>query len=218
MRGRADLRPERGTWADAGLRLHGDGLGAELTGFVHHAVDRIVYVQNAQRDLVPINLGESWIGGVELGGHAVGPWLDGRASLSLSPSAVVSEVPGLHGRRLPRVPLVGGFAEVGLRWRDQARISYDLSYDGGNAWDEAGLFVAPPRMLHGAALRLRPRPGWPAIGITVRNLTDRIVLPMARDPRRPESGEVIRPLTDFAGYPLPGRTALLTVSWSPESS
>ncbi|TVQ90268.1 MAG: TonB-dependent receptor [Deltaproteobacteria bacterium] len=218
MRGRSDLRPERGTWADAGLRLHGEGQGAELGLFIHHALDRIVYVQNAQRDLVPINLGESVVGGVELGGDVQRSWFDARASLNLSPSFVVSEVSGLHGRRLPRIPPVGGFVEVALRHKRIARVSYDLAYDGGNAWDEAGLFVAPPRALHGASVRLQPRSGLPAIGITVRNLTDTLVAPMSRDPRNPASGDVLRPLTDFAGYPLPGRTALITLTWSPSSS
>lgn len=218
VRGRADLRPERGTWADAGLRWHGDVVRAELGGFAHYAVDRIVFVQNSQRELVPINLGQSWVGGIEAGADLAVEPLDVRGALTVSPSFVLSDVVGLHGKRLPRIPLVGGTAEVGLSAPGWGRISYDLAYASQNAWDEANLFVAPPRLLHGLAVRVTPDPRLPTVGLSVRNVGNTLVQAMDRDPLNPRAGRVLRPITDFAGYPLPGRTALLTLTWTPRPS
>ena len=47
----------------------------------------------------------------------------------------------------------------------------------------------------------------------VLNLTNRISERVPLDPLRPEGERVEQPVTDFAGYPLPGRTFLLTMRW-----
>ena len=46
------------------------------------------------------------------------------------------------------------------------------------------------------------------------NLTDRIVEVVPRNPLDPsDDARVIQPTTDFVGYPLPGRTVLVTLRW-----
>ena len=47
------------------------------------------------------------------------------------------------------------------------------------------------------------------------NLSDRIVEVIPRDPLHPDGAQVVSPLTDLVGYPLPGRTWTLTLRWSP---
>ncbi len=215
VQGRPDLRPERGTWADAGIRLGGRGLRAEAGVFHHDAVDRIVFVQNGQRTLVPINVGRSRATGVELAADGVVGPIDARLAGTFTDTAVRSDVPGLDGAALPRIPRWAGTADVGVSWRDRARLGLSLDAAAGNPWDEANLTRAAPRLLAGLLLRVHPAPGWPALIVEVRNLADTLALPMPRDPRYPEGPRVLRALTDFAAYPLPGRTALLTLRWTP---
>ena len=47
------------------------------------------------------------------------------------------------------------------------------------------------------------------------NLLDVRSLPVRRDPLNPDDPGIIqKAMTDFGGYPLPGRTILLGLSWS----
>jgi outer membrane receptor protein involved in Fe transport len=48
--------------------------------------------------------------------------------------------------------------------------------------------------------------------IGVRNLGDNRVATVLIDPLRPEAGELDTPLTDVAGWPLPGRTFFATLT------
>jgi hypothetical protein len=127
-------------------------------------------------------------------------------------------VPALDGKRLPRVPVASAIADLGLRWNERGRLAWQVDAVAGNAWDEANRTVAAPRILHGVALRLQRGPGWPAVTFEVRNLLDTRAQAMPLEPARPDGARVLRPITDFAGYPLPGRTALVTVRWTPDEA
>jgi hypothetical protein len=51
--------------------------------------------------------------------------------------------------------------------------------------------------------------------IDVLNLTDRFVQVVPRDSLNPDDDAVVvDPITDFVGYPLPGRTVLATLRWT----
>lgn len=221
--GRTDLRPERGTWADVGLRGTTDARNRvtwELGAFTHHAVDRIVFVQNGQRTLVPVNIGRSTVSGVELGVDVdVLGWLDARLAGTLNQSMVRNDdVPGLDRKALPRVPVGSLNADIGVRLGDRVRLAWQHDLVGSNAWDEANRTIAAPRQLASVAVRAQPSPDWPSVSFEIRNLLNTLVQPMPLEPSRPSRDRVLRPITDFAGYPLPGRTVLVTLRWTLDES
>ncbi|HNC98340.1 MAG TPA: hypothetical protein PKW90_19565, partial [Myxococcota bacterium] len=54
--------------------------------------------------------------------------------------------------------------------------------------------------------------------VEVLNLLDVRGMAVPRDPLNPRSSaEVVKPLTDFAGFPLPGRTILVGLRWTGRS-
>lgn len=211
--GRADLRPERSVWADVGARYLRSAWSAEVAAFASDAVDRILFVQNGARALVPINAEPSSVVGVEGGLTGGTRHLDARLSATWTETWMRA---GPHaGRRLPRIPRLAGHLDLGARPVHQVRLGLTADALGGNAWDQANLTIAPPRLLVGADLRVDPGGPWPAVDVGVRNLADRIVARTPQDPRYPDGPRVERPLTDFAGYPLPGRTWVVGLTWSP---
>ena len=62
---------------------------------------------------------------------------------------------------------------------------------------------------------MAPAPAW-TVAVDALNLTNHITEVVPRDALHPDDGEmVVSAITDFSAYPLPGRTLLLTVRWSP---
>jgi outer membrane receptor protein involved in Fe transport len=215
--GNPDLRPERGWQADGGVITRAAGevssLAVELGAFTGRATDRIVYVQNAQRTLVPLNVGASTVRGVELSVvAATGDWVE----VDLAAAGTVTEnlgpAPLVVGRELPRIPKWSAHNRTAVM-QGPIRLSHTLRFVDGFAWDAANWYRAPPRTAHDVFARLSV-PSWPALELGVANLTNRIVEAVPRDPLHPESSEpVVRAITDLAGYPLPGRAVFFTLTW-----
>jgi hypothetical protein len=92
----------------------------------------------------------------------------------------------------------------------------DLSYVSGIYFDEANQAAAPPRTLLGAALSVRP-PFARSLALTVlgSNLLDQreaVVTVRAGAARY----DVPQAIADFAGYPLPGRSLFVALTFSTE--
>jgi len=216
--GNSELVPETGWAWDAGVRLESPAdprafVALEASYFGRRLTDAIVYVQNAQRTQIPINFGDARIHGVEAAGQLrlAGvveldtslTWIDAR---NLDPREAYA------GNQLPRVPEWEAWAELSGRWRDHLRAGINLSHTAGNYWDATNWYRAAPRTLLGLSVRVQPGPRWPTLELEIRNLTDRRLQTVPRDPLNPDDGAmVVQPITDFAGYPLPGRTVLVTV-------
>ncbi|MBN2798173.1 MAG: TonB-dependent receptor [Deltaproteobacteria bacterium] len=217
--GNPDLLPERAQTADVGLRVEfrraplGEGAW-ELTGFLNHTQDLIVYIQNAQRTSIPVNFGLTRVRGVE-SGLTLSLWdrLDSRTALTLTDSTNLSPDPGVYGKRLPRLPGMELWQSTSLAWGKQGRIGHTWSLTRGNYWDATNWYLSAPRSLHGAFVRATPAPGWPSVELSVLNLANHIVEVIDRDPLQPAMGSRVAAITDFAGYPLPGRTAMITLRW-----
>ncbi|MFK7929888.1 MAG: TonB-dependent receptor plug domain-containing protein [Myxococcota bacterium] len=212
VQGRPDLLPERSWWADVGVRWLGEPASVELNLFINDAFDRIVFVENGSRTLIPINVGHSRSQGVEFAVDATPTsWSDLRVSTTLTDARdLVSWRP-----RLARIPLFSSHIDGGVNIGEIARASYSVDVVAGTPWDSAGLFIGPTRVLHSAAVRVRPPAPWPEVSLDVRNLSDRFAQFMPADPAFPDGDQALRPLNDFAGYPLPGRTFMLNVRWTP---
>lgn len=218
MAGNTTLKPERGWQWDVGGRLVHSGRhlsgSLDLSHYWSASEDLITWMQNAQRVLIPVNVGEAWVQGLELavsldlGGH-----LDSQSNLTRTLSRNLVPIPAVSNNQLPRVPTWELGQATSLHWEERARIGHTWSFTDGNYWDATNWFRSAPRSIHGAFLRLQPSAAWPSMELAGLNLLDRFVEVVPRDPLRPSGARAVQPITDFAGYPLPGRTLLFTLRW-----
>jgi hypothetical protein len=212
VRGNEQLRPEDGWTVELGLAARRPGLGwFDLRGFWSEADDLIVWVQNAQRSLVPVNVGRARTAGVELtAGVTVGPATFG-AQISAQDARNRSTDPTYRGKRLPAVPAVSADARAEVRVVRQLVVGAAGEVVDGLFQDATNRYRVPVRATADA---------WVTTAVTrrldltigVRNLGDNRVATVLIDPLRPEAGELDTPLTDVAGWPLPGRTFFATLT------
>ncbi|MCB9765375.1 MAG: TonB-dependent receptor [Alphaproteobacteria bacterium] len=222
--GNTDLRPERGLQADAGVRVMlpepWPVAGAVEAGVYWSRVDDlIVMVQNAQRTMVPMNLDAARVRGVELALSldAFG-WVSSQSNLTFNQSEIRTDNAAWDGNQLPRLPRWEAAQRTAVVWGDRLRVGHTWSYTDGNYWDRTNWYRAAPRSIHGVFVRVRPLPRGPDVELDLLNLTDRTVEVVPRNPLDPsDDARVVQPITDFVGYPLPGRTVLLTLRWALET-
>lgn len=217
--GNTDLEPERGVQWDVGVRGEAPrdwkvGGSIELGTFQNRVDDLIVMVQNAQRTSVPINLDEGFIGGIEAAATVRTPFVESQTNLTRTTSVNLSSEPQFANNQLPRVPAWEAFQRTTLLWRDHLRVGHAWSFTDGNYWDRTNYYRAAPRSFHNLFARVSPPSPWPAVELDVLNVTDRIVEVVPENPLDPhDTDRVVQPTTDFVGYPLPGRTFLVTLRW-----
>jgi len=235
VQGNAELRPEKALSADVGARLSWPGPGqkpgpvqvaADLTAFWGRTTDLIVLVQNAQRTSIPVNFGLTWVQGVE-GALTVqaGELLDSQTSFTWTLSRNLTPDPSVADNQLPRIPALELWQATGLHWGEKIRLGHTFSFTDGNYWDATNFYRSAPRPIHGAFLRIQPdapgrgqagRARWPSLELSILNLADRIVQIVPRNPLDPaDPARIVQSITDYAGYPLPGRTWMLTLRWVP---
>lgn len=223
--GNPELLPERAVVADLGLRaLLPEGAwargSAELGVFSTHTRDLIAYVQTGQQVLVPVNLGQTRAAGVEGAlDLALGAHLESGTAVCWTHSENLSSNPQYAGKQLPRVPEWELSQTTALVWEGRlpGRLGHSFTYLDDNYWDAANVHRAAPRALHDAHLRVAV-PGRPiSVELAVQNLLDRQVEVVARNPQNPsDTSRAVQAITDLDGYPLPGRTFLLSVKLTPE--
>jgi iron complex outermembrane receptor protein len=214
--GNPDLRPEDAWQFDLGARAGDGSVHADVGGWWREVVDLIVFVQDAAQVAHPVNLGRARVRGLDLGVSASssGVAVDGAATLL--DTANRSEDPAYAGNALPRLPAFELACSASAR-RGFAQVGYTGSFTAGNWLDAANVNLAPPRTLHGLFARAALGGGWSLTG-DVRNVANSISAPGPRDPLVDDGEIAVRAITDFTGYPLPGRTFLLGVAWSSPGS
>ena len=220
MIGNPALRPETGWAWDVGAagRVHDapwGGLSGEVAHFWRASSDLIVWSQNSQRTMVPVNVGEAWVQGFELAGALS---LLGRVELDASLTRTISRNlvsrAAVANNQLPRIPPWEAWIGTSVHHRERFRVGHGWSYTAPNYWDATNYFQTPARSLHDAFLRVAPLPSL-SVEAAVRNLFDQRVDVVDRDPLDARSGaRRVQALTDFTGYPLPGRTFLFTLTWT----
>ncbi len=219
--GNPNLRPERGWQWDLGARKRMTlGSHATLEADVGHfwsaSRDRIVWIQNSQRTMVPMNFGRTWVQGLETSlGAAMRPGIASDTSVTWTRSRNLDTDPAVANKQLPGVPTWSVWQE--LSWSDGAdvvRLAGDYRYTDGNYWDATNWYRAAPRSSLGASVQIQPGPRWPRLQAGVVNLLDTQVEVAPQNPLQPDQSErVVQPLTDFAGHPLPGRVWTLGLRW-----
>lgn len=220
LQGNPDLRPESSWQGDVSLRWTAPrawplAWTLDAGGFLGLTRDRITWVQNSQATVRPVNFGRAQIGGVELGTSL--DWreiVDARVSAAWTDARDVDPDSSTVGNRVPMVPVVVVDSELGVGWPRHLRLAWSFHLTDGTFADATNLYRQPARLLHGLSL------GWTVVGpltlgFEVRNLTDRRVEVVERDPIGADDALIPRAVTDFVGYPLPGRTLLFTLTWRP---
>ena len=219
MHGNDALRPERGVHADVSARatLPENRWGSAALDLGHFWVvsdDRIVLVQNSQRTSVPTNLGETWVQGVEAALVLDTAWLDSQSTVTRTLSVNLDPDDAYWQNQLPRMPLWELSQRTSLHLDEVLRVGHGWSYTDGNFWDATNWYESPPRNLHSVFLRAQPTPAWPSLEASVLNLFDRQVEVVPRNRLDPDDdGRIVQPTTDFVGFPLPGRTVLVSLAW-----
>ncbi|MEZ4317985.1 MAG: TonB-dependent receptor [Myxococcota bacterium] len=208
LAGRPDLRPEHGSQVDLGVRLATEPAVLEVGGFQSTSTDLIVYVQNAQQVAVPTNLGRTVVRGVEAALTVRGlSWLDVQTNLTAMQSVNLAEpYVGNDLPRIPRVQLDQRTAYV----RERFRFGHTFSLTDGVYTDAANIHRQAARPIHGLFARV-PLGGDFTLDVDVLNLLDTRTQRVRANPLDPASVRVDTAIADFVGYPLPGRTLLLTV-------
>ena len=217
MVGNPDLRPERGLSADLGAAWQpDDAVSVEASGFAVRASDLIAWSQNGQATFVAKNLGRADVYGIEFGGTAqIAAWFDVRASATRTWSINRSENPAYAGNALPRSPAWDVDSAVSAH-RGAFRASWTLSATAGNYWDATNWYATPARVLHGASIGVAiPGKNAPDVSLDVMDVGGRLSADAPANPLDPRSPDVPSAITDFGGFPLAGRTAMVNVRWGP---
>lgn len=211
------LSPEHALSADLGL--HGDvaagavALGYEAVGFVTSARALIAFVPLGLGTFRAKNLDRALLAGTELSAFVAARGLRTTLSYTLMFTENATEDPLVRGRPLPGRPLHDLAYDATYRF-GPVRLRYGLDAVAGTTLDPGGTLVLPPRVLHGVGASL-DIPGVFGLraGVEVQNLFDLRTLyidsPLSRR-------AVALPLSDFLGFPLPGRTVWATLRYAIE--
>jgi iron complex outermembrane receptor protein len=201
--GNPALRPELGTTADLGVagawRAQGATFRAELFGFASFVGDLIQYQQSGSGVSRAANVGQARILGAEVLAQAeLGRWVRLSGQLTFTDARDTTQVAAHLSKQLPLRPRAHADLRVELRrvpllWGLEGGAFVEGDATEGNFLDPANFVRLPPRFLLGAGLNL----SWPhaRVVFSARNLTDSRI-------------------SDFGGYPLPGRSFFVTLTLS----
>lgn len=213
------LLPERSASFDLGLAgaIRGGGVAFayEVVGFGSEAFDLITFVPQGRATFRAVNVARARILGAEV-------------SASLAALGIVMQVSytALHTENRSEDPLVLGKPLPGRPAHD---LAYDASYRAGPFGIRYGLDVVagtalftqgglglPARVMHGAGASFAvPETRGLKVAIDVENLFDLRVQYVKSELLRTS---VPLPVSDFLGFPLPGRTLWITARWTYEAA
>ncbi|HWM85169.1 MAG TPA: TonB-dependent receptor [Kofleriaceae bacterium] len=224
--GNPALEPETGesgdlglVWAPASPAGPVDRIYVEAAGFAARSRDTIVWVPNAALVAGPQNLGAALTWGGELVASArAARALTLTADYTYLRSSQRDTLPAYEDKELPQRPRHQLHARADLAGHVASRLAVlfgDAALVGGNHLDPANLSQVPARALVGAGIKLEVAPRL-LVALEGKNLTDARVEHVPLDPApRPDLARVPRAVSDFFGYPLPGRAFYLTLQWEP---
>ncbi|NUQ77138.1 MAG: TonB-dependent receptor [Polyangiaceae bacterium] len=212
--GDASLRPERALSADLGVRGAAGDSGAEvsyeLVGFATLATDLIAFVPLGLATFRARNVERASVAGLEASAELRARGLRTSVSYTLLVTENLSPEPLSQGRPLPGRP-VHDLAYDASYSLGPLRVRYGLDALAGTTVDAEGTRILPARVLHsaGASVDIPFIHGLRA-SIEVQNLFHLRTL-YVTSPLR--NARVAMPVSDFLGFPLPGRTAWLSVHY-----
>ena len=151
----------------------------QLALFARDTKDEIIFIQNAQRESIPMNFERTRMLGVESDWTVAFQSWSWTGSVTFNHSENRSSDDSLFGNTLPNVPR--WMSGQQLWWMgDQFWLGTDVYWSDGNYWDAPNQRKAPTRLIHNATLRWSP-PNC-QLELTGRNLWNRIVVDAPIDP------------------------------------
>ncbi len=215
--GNPDLREEVGFNGDLGATFERRGPGAishlrlNGAGFGSVTDDLIAYEQTSQNAVRPDNIGRALVVGAE-----------GSLSVALLEALLFdtnytylygidrSDTPYYRGNRLPGLPTHAVYGKLEARapegrWRAAAWLDADFAARVHLTRANQPESVVPARVLLGCGARLFHPGSGVTLTLSVKNMMNRTTFTTAADRQAP--------LADYIGFPLPGRTVLLTLHW-----
>jgi len=208
------LESESGLFADAGGRCHLElpenlSMDLALTGFGSFPENLIAFVQNSQKTVKAMNISQSKIMGFESSLKFQHTWATAQAHYSWIAARDSGDVVGLQGKTPPGIPqhqldvlLMGGPKWLQLGW--------ELNFTSKRYLDRANLTpIAQAAMqavfVHGYI---------ESVGVRVKARLDNLTDLRKHSIQLPGSdSEGIVKTADMIGYPLPGRTIFVGVTW-----
>jgi len=217
--GNEGLRPERGWTVDGGavydLVQRSWSLYAQIAGFATWSEDLIQFVRSGPV-VRPVNVSSARVRGLEsaLRVTVLQRIVEIDANYTLLDSRNGSPEAEQSGQPLPGRPRhdarlrLGGGYPFPIARSFEPRIAYELEFIGETSLDLSHRYRVGPRLLH--SLVFEARFLGLHVGVEVRNLADlrRTEIVPAAGPPDP----IPAPISDFIGYPLPGRSVFARVT------
>jgi iron complex outermembrane recepter protein len=204
--GNPDLVPERGTAWDAGVNFDGTPAAGvrtsiEATAFGTRSSEAIVWIQNSQRTARPQNLERTYVRGTQL--LVRSSWaLRPRSMIGLTFSGTLQDArddgpsTAYHGKRLPYQP--ARQASIETRYDTSTlRLTFAVDSESSIERDRYNTIEhrRSARTMQDAGVEWKLPGRSLRLGATVKNLTNRRA-------------------QDVDGFPLPGRSVLLELTWA----
>jgi iron complex outermembrane receptor protein len=213
--GDPSLRPERALSADVGasgqVRAGRAALGYEAAAFATLARDLIALEELGQGTLLARNVDRATLAGAELTLSLAARGVRTSASYTALLTENTGDAPLTRGRPLPGRPAHDLAYDASYR-AGPLELRYALDAIAGTTADAAGRVELPARFFHGAGASLDvPRAEGLRVGLQIDNLLD---LRTQHIPSGVRDAPVAVPVSDFLGYPLPGRTIWVTASFT----
>jgi iron complex outermembrane receptor protein len=223
--GSPDLRPERGPSLDAGVvwapaRALGevDRIFVEAAAFGSRSTDTIALVSSIGYVARAMNVANSESYGGELVASArIARTVTLTANYTRLATEQISPEVSYNEKELPRQPGHAVYARADVTrvaFGRHAGVWADGSWQSESYLDQANLQQVPARLLLGCGARVELG-AHVAASLAVENALDTRIeyLPLVPAPR-PDLTETPIPLSDYAGFPLPGRSFYLALDWS----
>ncbi len=204
VRGNSHLMPERGITAELGVRAQqvwsGSRIWADAAIYSRQADRLVSYVRNAQRYLVPINVSEAQLRGLESSlGAELGPHFETDFSLTLLDARdttpdrqLKNDILPFHSRMVGVLAVEGRSNAHSPGWIDRTSARASLLYQSSRYADPAGLVVIPEQQ----SLDLEVGQGFSGEAVKARARVANVF-----DTER----------FDSVGYPLPLRSVFVTM-------
>lgn len=214
--GNPDLLPESQWQVELGvgetLKLRRVQLQANVTGYTQWRKDAIEYISNPIGVRKPLNIPGARVSGVEATFRASSEYVGGNVSLARLWTNNQSDDKTMRGKSLPWRSdwSIDGTLYGSYRG---ARIEWTSAWDSPFYADARNRRVYPERWLHDLRASYRPE-AYDRIEFSLefRNITnERVRQTEIRDGGNTVS--VPRPVSDYRGFPVPGRAVYATVTW-----
>lgn len=214
--GNTELRPESQTQVEVGASTELDwdkaGFRASATLWRQWRQDAIEYVVRSGGVRKPFNFSGADARGADLRVDVSSQFVAGGGGISLLQTSLRSADDQTDGKQLPWRSPVSAHAELTGRY-DAFSATVSGRYDSGFYADDRNVRRYPAHVqLDLSAGFDAPLAAIPDIRIELRNVLDRRV---ATIPARDGGTDIRwrRPVSDYAGFPRPGRSIYVTLAW-----